>query len=290
MPYQITLATLARTSATSFTKGTPTMRLFLLMSVVFALITIGYTNNGNSQPVQHLATVQESTDLDYRSLWHQAEDQLGRGTEEGPQFSASRPRRTGDSANRYLGLRPSPYDGLTRYTIKDEGREEVREGSQEGSQGRQMGEMVEVPQETPEITNPEKTLISRDTLAASTVKVKPTHKCACGKDCKCPPYVCDAKDCQHNYAVIFGSPSCAPCVRMYAEIEQLRKDGYIVFYVDVEQSPEVLEQFNIRFTPTIIVMDAGKPTIRFIGFARAAKIAKHLKTRKQQGLKTTKAI
>jgi len=77
---------------------------------------------------------------------------------------------------------------------------------------------------------------------------------------------------------------------MYAEIAQLRKDGYIVFYVDIEQAPEVLEQFNIRFTPTTIVMDAGKPTILFVGFTKAAKIAKHLKTREQQGLKTTKAI
>lgn len=75
---------------------------------------------------------------------------------------------------------------------------------------------------------------------------------------------------------------------MWPVVDQLRKDGYIIFYVDLDKHAECYSQFEIRKKPTTIVFDNKKPTIRFDGYASADDIAKHLKTRKEQGLKTSK--
>lgn len=75
---------------------------------------------------------------------------------------------------------------------------------------------------------------------------------------------------------------------MWPVVEKLRKDGYIVFYIDTENYPGVFEKFKLRVWPTTIVMEGGKPKVRFDGVTTAEQIAKHLKTRKEQGLQVTK--
>jgi hypothetical protein len=113
------------------------------------------------------------------------------------------------------------------------------------------------------------------------------HDCAdCDqKPCQCPPYVCKAGNCNHNYAVVFGSKrNCLVCPRMYPVINELRSSGYIVFYVDTDDFPGVFAQFKFSKWPTTIVMENKKPVIRFHGVTTAKKIAKHMKTRDEQGL------
>jgi len=73
---------------------------------------------------------------------------------------------------------------------------------------------------------------------------------------------------------------------MYPVVDKLRADGYIVFYVEASTYPQVWEQFKLRAVPTTVIMDGGKSKAKFVGVTSANKIAKHLKTQEQQGLKT----
>ncbi|KKK52383.1 hypothetical protein LCGC14_3105480, partial [marine sediment metagenome] len=87
---------------------------------------------------------------------------------------------------------------------------------------------------------------------------------------------------------VFGSDTCVYCPRMYPVVEQLRKDGYIVFYIETPDYPGIFEQFELTAWPTTVIMNDGKPQMRFVGVTTSKNIARHLKTRKQQGLKPEK--
>lgn len=112
--------------------------------------------------------------------------------------------------------------------------------------------------------------------------------CECGKDCLCAPGVCKKGHCKHSYAVIFGAKWCRFCPRMKPVMKELKRRGYIVFYIDTDQHPVVVERFQIRRWPTTVIMHKGKPTRKFSGVTTASKIAKHLKTYKEQGLEPEK--
>ena len=113
---------------------------------------------------------------------------------------------------------------------------------------------------------------------------KSSHDCECGKNCLCAPYVCEKKHCNHNYAVVFGAKWCRYCYRMKPIIKELKRRDYIVFYIDTDEFPSVIERFELRKWPTTIVMDKKKPVIKFSGLTSYRQLSEHLKTRKQQGL------
>ncbi len=125
----------------------------------------------------------------------------------------------------------------------------------------------------------------KETTPIVWAKVITQHACECGQNCQCPPQVCKAGNCKHVYAVVFGSKNCKYCPRMYPVVDKLRADGYIVFYVDAGTYPKVWEQFKLRAVPTTIIMDGSIPMTKFVGITSANKIARHLKTQEQQGLK-----
>lgn len=116
--------------------------------------------------------------------------------------------------------------------------------------------------------------------------VEPDY-CEFGDDSKCPPLVCASGDCKNNYVVIFASKKCKVCKRMWPIVERLRESGYIVFYLNTEDYPEVYKQFNLKMWPTIIVMNRGELVHRFNGFTNLKKITPYLKTLEEQGLTRT---
>lgn len=117
---------------------------------------------------------------------------------------------------------------------------------------------------------------------------KKCDECTNDKGCICPPFVCSLGLCRANYAVVFGSDYCVYCPRMYPVVAQLRKDGYIVLYIETPDYPGIFEQFELTAWPTTVIMNNGKPQMRFVGVTTSKKIARHLKTREQQGLKPEK--
>lgn len=183
---------------------------------------------------------------------------------------------TGDA--RYAGLTPSrnasPYEGITGEA-----------GVYENLTLRHIGAQEEVVI----IEAGDSTPVTKKIRATPVVQVA-EHECDCGKGrvCKCPPLVCEGSYCTTNYAIVFSSKTCRVCPQMWPVIQQLREDGYIVFYAETDKHPGVLERLGIQVWPTTIVMENKRPKVRFRGVTTAEKIAAHLKTQKEQGLTNDK--
>lgn len=92
----------------------------------------------------------------------------------------------------------------------------------------------------------------------------------------CPPFVCKNKDCDKNYLIFFTAKWCKPCRKMYPKIEQLRKDGYLVYVFDIDDYPDLKEQFKLESVPTFVVMDKRKEVKRFVGLTDEAELTECL--------------
>jgi len=129
---------------------------------------------------------------------------------------------------------------------------------------------------------------SQASLSSQTWEPLDLDDCPCGPDCKCPDkMVCKNGDCKRNYVIFFSAEWCRPCQRMYPRIEELRKAGYIVYVMDVDQYKKAGEAFQIKSLPTTVVMDQGKETHRFVGVVEKNKITSVTKTKDEQTTTTT---
>ncbi len=73
---------------------------------------------------------------------------------------------------------------------------------------------------------------------------------------------------------MFTAKWCKPCRQMYPKIEKLRKDGYLVYVYDIDEYPDLKEQFKLASVPTFVVMDKRKETKRFVGLTDVADITR----------------
>ena len=51
----------------------------------------------------------------------------------------------------------------------------------------------------------------------------------------------------------FNAKWCGPCKQMKPHIEKLQKEGYDIQEIDVDEQPELAEQYNVRGVPTLVV-------------------------------------
>lgn len=119
--------------------------------------------------------------------------------------------------------------------------------------------------------------------ADSLVETVKDDDCECGEDCMCPPLVCKDGSCKLNYLFVVSAPAwCAPCARMHPTINELRKDGYKVFYYDVDKFPDLDARFDVDAYPTFIVYDKGKEVARSTGIVPKDWFTNRLRTIKDQ--------
>lgn len=85
-----------------------------------------------------------------------------------------------------------------------------------------------------------------------------------------------------TYALYFGAKWCGFCQKMKPTIEQLNKDGYIIFMVDGDKNKSLAKEFNVSGYPTVVIMNGGKEVTRFVGLTEKETIVANLKTRKEQ--------
>lgn len=75
--------------------------------------------------------------------------------------------------------------------------------------------------------------------------------------------------------VDFFATWCGPC-RMIApaieEIAQEKAGELAVYKVDIDQSPDIAQQFGIRGVPTLVVFENGKPVNQMVGAQPKAQI------------------
>ena len=89
-------------------------------------------------------------------------------------------------------------------------------------------------------------------------------------------------DCKRNYAVFFMADWCMPCKKMYAAINSLREQGYIIYVFNVDQASEAVKKARVTTVPTFIVFENGQEIARYIGRTSEDKLKQHLKTRRSQ--------
>lgn len=95
---------------------------------------------------------------------------------------------------------------------------------------------------------------------------KTSIECECGKDCMCPPLVCKRGDCKKNYVFVITAPAwCVPCKEINPLINELRDEGYLVYYFDVDKHPDLDAKFDVNGVPTFLIFDEGKEQARASG-------------------------
>jgi thioredoxin 1 len=51
----------------------------------------------------------------------------------------------------------------------------------------------------------------------------------------------------------FSAPWCGPCKQLGPIMDELNSEGYTVQKIDVDSNPEIVQSFNIKNVPTVIL-------------------------------------
>lgn len=257
----------------------------MVFRVLFTLLLMGCIY---ASEVQTLSAVDEANPINSYQTWYRETDKLVNRDRKPCCVSERR------SPSVYHGLQPAyaqgTYSGLTGscYTQLREitgSADQRRSEEVSGKETTSPRTTIKKPRTTKTIKGSKGTEIKRSGwIPPETTK---DHDCSC-EDCQCPPRVCSRNMCDANYLVVFGSNNCKVCPNAWIVVENLRKKGYVVYYVGDEQHPSAFQDFDLRMWPTFIVFRDGEEIIRFEGLVRSTQITKYLKTRSQQGLKSGK--
>lgn len=72
--------------------------------------------------------------------------------------------------------------------------------------------------------------------------------------------------------VDFWATWCGPCMQQVPIIDEMAEAGYPVGKVDVDQNPNLAQQFSVMSIPTLIVFKDGKAVKRFVGVQSKATL------------------
>lgn len=78
--------------------------------------------------------------------------------------------------------------------------------------------------------------------------------------------------------MVFGAKWCKPCIPMHAVVRQLRDEGFLVYYVDIDEHTDDLKGAGIKLDaiPTTYVYDKGNVVKTFTSFTAADVLREHL--------------
>lgn len=71
--------------------------------------------------------------------------------------------------------------------------------------------------------------------------------------------------------IYFSAPWCGPC-RMFGPVMDKVAQKYPVDKVNVDEKPELAEQYGIKSVPTTLLVDDNNEVARHVGAASEAKI------------------
>lgn len=74
----------------------------------------------------------------------------------------------------------------------------------------------------------------------------------------------------------FWAPWCGPCVAVAPELEKLAEEGFSVVKINVDESPDLAQQFDVMSIPTLILLQDGEAVRRAVGAMNAESIKQKL--------------
>ena len=63
----------------------------------------------------------------------------------------------------------------------------------------------------------------------------------------------------------FSATWCGPCRTFKPVMNEIAGEGYSVQFIDIDQSPELAQQYNVRSVPTVVVVENGSEVNRVMG-------------------------
>jgi len=88
----------------------------------------------------------------------------------------------------------------------------------------------------------------------------------------------DVKSSSDTYLVDFWAPWCGPCIMMTPILEEYASKGtnVKVAKVNVDESPNIAQEFGITGIPTLIVFKNGKEDLRISGLVQLSALEEKL--------------
>jgi len=74
----------------------------------------------------------------------------------------------------------------------------------------------------------------------------------------------------------FNAAWCCPCKQMKPHMEQLQKDGYNVQFIDVDESPSLAEEVQVRGVPTTAIYENGSEVEKVVGYEDYDRLKKRI--------------
>jgi thioredoxin 1 len=79
--------------------------------------------------------------------------------------------------------------------------------------------------------------------------------------------------------VDFWATWCGPCLRIAPEVEAVAQqlgDRAKVYKLDVDESPQIAQQYGIQSIPTLLIFKGGRPVDQIVGAVPRTVIAQKL--------------
>ena len=79
--------------------------------------------------------------------------------------------------------------------------------------------------------------------------------------------------------VDFWAPWCGPCRMQGPVVEKLAEGGYSVAKVNIDEQPELAEQYRVMSIPTLIVFKNGKVEDQMVAYSPIRLWKRHCRSR-----------
>ena len=74
----------------------------------------------------------------------------------------------------------------------------------------------------------------------------------------------------------FSATWCGPCKSMKPGMEDLKKEGYPIEFLDVEENKELASNAGVRAVPTIIIYENNEPVETLVGAQDIERLKKKI--------------
>jgi len=75
----------------------------------------------------------------------------------------------------------------------------------------------------------------------------------------------------------FSATWCGPCRTFKPVMNEIAGEGYSVQFIDIDQSPDLQQKYNVRSVPTTVIEENGVEVNRIVGAVSKQQILSNIK-------------